>query len=293
MFNFVLFSATVLIWGTSWIAIAAQTGPMPVLASVFLRFALAAAVFIAGLALLGRLERPNRWTFVFVQACLLFSLNFICFYSAAEHISSGLISVVFSLASIFNAVNARLFFGEPILARTGLAALLGLAGLAFLFAPELLAAETGAGTLMGIGFAALGTLLFSLGNMASRKNAALGVSPVTANAWGMGIGALILAVLMRVTGTAFAEPSSGLYWGALLYLAIIGSVVGFTTYLMLVQRIGSAKAGYATVLFPVVALTLSALFEGYVWTDEAAVGLGLVMLGNVVMFAPRRRCAIA
>jgi len=80
----------------------------------------------------------------------------------------------------------------------------------------------------------------------------------------------------------------------MLYLAAIGSVVGFTTYLMLVSRIGSQKAAYATVLFPVVALTLSTLFEGYHWTLLSLLGLSLPLAGNAVMFArlPARRKAL-
>ena len=72
--------------------------------------------------------------------------------------------------------------------------------------------------------------------------------------------------------------------------SIFASVIGFTTYLMLVSQIGSAQAGYATVMFPIVALAVSTVFEGYVWTPTAMLGAGLALLGNVVMFAqPRRR----
>ena len=53
----------------------------------------------------------------------------------------------------------------------------------------------------------------------------------------------------------------------------------------LVNRIGSAKAGYATVLFPIVALTASTMLEGYQWTTLAVIGVALACLGNVVMFS--------
>ncbi len=80
-------------------------------------------------------------------------------------------------------------------------------------------------------------------------------------------------------------PPNQTYLAALVYLSVIGSVVGFTTYLMLVSRIGSQKAAYATVLFPVVALTLSSLYEDYHFTPLAMVGLALTLAGNAVMFA--------
>ena len=110
-----------------------------------------------------------------------------------------------------------------------------------------------------------------------------------ANAWGMGYGALILLAVLAATGQPLVAPPSPRYLAALAYLAVVGSVVGFTTYLLLVARIGSARAAYATVLFPVVALGLSTLFEGYQWQWTGGLGLTLALAGNVVMFSKPRR----
>ena len=46
-------------------------------------------------------------------------------------------------------------------------------------------------------------------------------------------------------------------------------MLAFACYLTLLRRLGAARAGYATVLFPIVALAVSTLFEGYVWTPLA------------------------
>ena len=62
-------------------------------------------------------------------------------------------------------------------------------------------------------------------------------------------------------------------------------LVGFTAYLTLVGRLGPEKAAYCTVLFPVVALNVSAWVEGYTWTLLGWVGLVAVMAGNVLVFA--------
>ncbi|MBK1697509.1 DMT family transporter [Rhodovibrio salinarum] len=283
MANILLFTITVLIWGTTWIAIAAQVGEVPILLSICLRFALAGVVMLAGLSVLGRVRRPPVWRFVVVQALCLFCFNFVGFYTASGLMASGLVAVVFSLASIFNAINARIFFGDRITARTILAGVLGATGLVLIFWQDLFAGFDAA-TVQGIGWAALGTLLFSFGNMASRRNGELGITPVTANSWGMCIGALALAGMFVASGQPVGMTSDPVYWGALAYLALIGSVIGFTTYLMLVARIGSARAGYATVIFPVVALTISTVVEGYSWTSLGLVGVGLTLLGNVVMF---------
>lgn len=279
-----LFVATVLIWGTTWIAIAAQVGEVAVTVSIFYRFAVAGAVMLTGLSVAKRLRWPARWRFIVVQALCLFSLNFIGLYMATSLIPSGLVAVIFSMASIFNAVNARLFFGDPISGRTVLAGGLGVGGLVLLFWKDLTVTVDPA-ALRGIGCALLGTMFFSFGNMASRRNSMLGITPVTANAWGMAIGALFLLIIVMLTGQPLGLPERGSYWIALAYLAVIGSVIGFTTYLMLVTRIGSAKAGYATVLFPIVALTASTMMEGYQWTTLAVIGVALACIGNVVMFS--------
>ncbi len=290
MMNLSLFLATVLIWGSTWIAIAFQLGPVPVLVAVFHRFALAALLMLPALALLRQLTpvpmRQHRY--ILLQGICLFSLNFICFYNATRFIPSGLVSVIFSLATIYNAVNARLIFGDRVKPRALLATALGAAGLICLFAPELTGHQVSADALKGIGLAALGTLFFSLGNMVSRRNSASGIPPLTANAWGMGYGALILLAIIAVTGTPMVAPEGGRYLWALIYLAVVGSIIGFTTYLMLVQRIGTGRAAYATVCFPVIALMASALWEGFVWTPLAAAGLALTLVGNAVMFLPSR-----
>jgi drug/metabolite transporter (DMT)-like permease len=111
-----------------------------------------------------------------------------------------------------------------------------------------------------------------------------GLKPLTTNAWGMAYGAAMLSVWCLVKGIPFDMDWSPRYVGALLYLVIPGSVIGFTAYLTLVGRMGPERAAYCTVLFPVVALNVSAFAEGYQWTAPALVGLVLVMLGNVLVF---------
>lgn len=284
MTNFILFFATVLIWGTTWIAIAWQIGTIEVVVSVFYRFVLACVVFLFSLAILGRLKLPVVWRYVVLQALCLFSFNFLCFYHATSLMPSGLVSVIFSLATIFNAINARIFFGERVRPRTVIAGIIGATGIVLLFWRDL-SVSFDASVLQGIGWATVGTVMFSLGNMMSRKNNLHGVTPVIANAWGMGIGSLVLLAIVVLSGASLTMPSSSSYLWALIYLAVIGSVIGFTTYLLMVARLGSDRAAYATVLFPVVALLMSTLFEGYQWHATAFAGVGLTIVGNLVMFA--------
>ena len=117
--------------------------------------------------------------------------------------------------------------------------------------------------------------------------------------FGMAYGAGLLIVFATVQAALFGGPPAAFDTGApyllsLAYLGVFGSVLGFGAYLTLLGRIGADRAGYATVLFPVVALAISTVFEGYLWTPTAILGVGLVLFGNIAVlgrlpgFARRR-----
>ena len=293
--NLSLYLMTVLIWGTTWIAIKLQLGEVAVAVSIVYRFALAAAVLFAVLMLSGRLQKVDgRGQLIcLAQGVCLFCINFLCFYTASQWIPSGLIAVIFSTATLWNALNARVFFKQKIAANVLAGGALGLAGLGLLFWPELAGHAASRETLLGIGLALIGTLCFSAGNLLSSLQQKAGLKPLTTNAWGMLYGALMLVLICLVSGTPFTFEWSTRYVGSLLYLAIPGSVIGFTAYLTLVGRMGPERAAYCTVLFPVVALNISVFLEGYEWTLTALFGLLLVMLGNVLVFRKVRALPIA
>ena len=74
-----------------------------------------------------------------LQGCCVFCFNFWCFYTAAAHINTGLESVIFSMAVLYNAINSFIFFGQRPPARFWTAAALGLVGIITLFWDDLLA----------------------------------------------------------------------------------------------------------------------------------------------------------
>ncbi|WP_252179466.1 DMT family transporter [Endozoicomonas sp. 4G] len=283
--NIFLYVTTVLIWGSTWVAIYFQLGDVPVNVSVFYRFALAGILFLPTLIFLRKLQttRIQDHKLMLLQGCCLFSLNFICFYNSTIYISSGLSAVVFSLATIFNAINNKIFYKEEVPAKVMIAAFLGSSGLLILFLPELYNEEISIDTIKGIIFAILGTYLFSLGNMLSKKTTSLGLSPITTNAYGMFYGAIILFIILLVMKQPLVFSSEPEYIASLMYLSIFGSIVAFTTYLSLVARIGANNAAYSTVMFPVIALFLSSIFEGYEWHLASIMGIALTVLGNLVL----------
>jgi len=101
---------------------------------------------------------------------------------------------------------------------------------------------------------------------------------------GMLIGATICTLVALILGESMAIPMDATYLGALIYLAIGASVIAFVAYLTLVEREGAAKAGYATVLFPIVALAVSTVFEDYKWSLTSAVGVLLASIGATIVF---------
>ncbi len=281
-----LYVATVLIWGTTWIALKLQLGSVPIAWSIAWRFALAGVVLLGWLALRGQLKRPPRAAvpLLLAQGLCLFCLNFLCFLHASQWIASGLVAVCFSTAPLWNALNARLLQGQPIKPRVMAGAAFGLGGLALLFGTELLADLARREVLWGLVLAMAGTCCFSLGNLLSGALQRQGLTPLQTNAWAMLVGTAAVSVYALLRGEAPSFDLSPTYVGAWLYLAIPGSVIGFTAYLTLVGRLGADRAAYCTVLFPVVALNVSALVEGYRWTAAGVLGLGLVAAGNVVVF---------
>ncbi|WP_313465498.1 DMT family transporter [Pseudomonas nitroreducens] len=288
--NLSLYLLTVLIWGTTWIAIKLQVGAVAIPLSIAYRFSLAALVLFALLLVSRRLQPLGRrgQAICFAQGLCLFCVNFLCFYTASQWVPSGLIAVVFSTATLWNALNARIFFGQRIAPNVLGGGAFGLVGLALLFWPELSGHQATRETFYGLGLALLGTLCFSAGNLLSSLQQKAGLRPLSTNAWGMLYGSLILLGICLVQGVPLTFDSSPQYVWSLLYLAIPGSVIGFTAYLTLVGRMGPERAAYCTVLFPVVALNVSAFAEGYQWSLPALAGLGLVMAGNVLVFRKPR-----
>jgi drug/metabolite transporter (DMT)-like permease len=274
-----------LIWGSTWIAIYWQLGTVPPLASVFYRFVLASIILLPLLKLFFTVQRTT-WAdqrFFFLQGCFLFSFNFLCFYIATQYIVSGVASVIFSTATLFNAINNRWFWNEKPGKRTYVAGILGISGLVLMFWNELAQGAWSLDAIRGLGLGLLGAYLFSLGNMVSIRNNRHKLQPLTTNAYSMIYGAAILAVSMYLSGTPLLWDPQPQYVGSLLYLTVFGTIIAFWAYLTLVARIGANKAAYATVLFPVVALSLSSIFEGYEWEALSILGLVLVLSGNMIL----------
>lgn len=290
MSNTALYSLTVLIWGSTWFAIEFQLGVVAPEVSLFYRYSAASLLLFAwskfrGLRL-GFALRDHAW--FLLLGLLLFGINYILSYRSQIHITSALGAIAFSTMVWMNIINARLFFG--IRAGTGVlfGALLGIVGIYLLFSPRIGAVSLTDSVFFGSLLAVLGALTASFGNMASQAAQKAKLPIVQSNAWGMFYGALFLGVIAVFNGEAFQFEWTYSYVASLAYLTVFGSIVAFGAYLTLLGRIGAHKSGYAMVMFPVIAMILSALFEGLEIDTSTIIGTLFVLAGNVFVLRSRQ-----
>lgn len=291
MTNVLLFIAVVVVWGLTWFAMHLQLGAAPVEIAIFWRFVLSIVLLGGWLAVTGRLRRPTRdgLPWLIIMGVCLFSGNYLVLYRAATYLPSGMVSVIFSLASVLNALNLWLFFRQRPDARIIGGGLLGVLGVGLLLEGDHGGgASPHAASLTGVALALVGTLFFSLGNMVTRRVRRFDLDLPNAVFYAMCAGTTIVGAVALLQGYSFAIPLTAAWLGGLAYLSVFGSVVGFLTYLSLVHRIGADRAGYTTILSPVLALAVSCIFEGTRWTPVMLAGLGLVLAGNILAFVRRR-----
>ncbi|HEX9706324.1 MAG TPA: DMT family transporter [Steroidobacteraceae bacterium] len=286
----VIYAIVVLIWGTTWYAIKFQLGVVAPEISLVYRFGIAAiCVFLFARLTgnpLGLSWRDHRY--VALQGLTLFCLNYWMTYLSTQFLTSGLVAVIFTGIIFFNLINSRMIFGTPIERRVLVAAGAGMVGVALLFLPELQAAIDDPSIAHGALLALGATYVASLGNMAAMRNTQGALPVLTVNAYGMAYGAAGLGVIAAIRGTPVAFDPHWPYVVSLLYLSLAGTSLAFGLYLALLRRIGAARAAYTSVLFPVVALIVSTLFEDYRWSLAAFTGLAVLIAGNALALVRAR-----
>lgn len=293
-----LYLATILIWGSTWLAITYQLGEVDPLVSVIYRMALASGLLFAWCRLrqipLGLSLRDHR--FMAAQGCFLFGLNYWTIYWSEVYLPSGLVAVIFSLLVFFNIINGRIFLKHPVTLQTVVGGLVGLTGICMLFYPEFALLSDSAkadsstilnGPLLGFGLAFVAVVFASLGNIVATRNGNTGISVWAINAWSIFYGTVILTLIALVTGAEFSYGTTLEYSLSLIYLSVFGTILAFGAYLKLLINIGPSRAGYTSLIIPFVAIILSTLFEDYQWTLLAAGGFVLVALGNYMVLKRR------
>ncbi len=294
--NWQLFAICVVTWGTTWYAITLQLGATSPEVGVALRFALAGTLVLGYCAARGLRLWFDARSFgrLFFQGAFMYGVSYLCVYHAERYLVSGLVAVGYSASPLITGLGAQWLFGQRVDRRFVVGGVLGLAGVALIFWPEIRKAGDSADALLGAGFTVASVLLSAVGSLAASRNQSRGLPFWPALGWGMLSGAAVCAVAGLVQGASFALPTGpntgAVWWGALLYLALAGSVLTFACYLTLQNRIGPGPAGTIGVMTPLLALGVSTLLEGYRPDALTAIGVALAIGGNALML--RRRASV-
>ena len=264
---------------------------MPPQWSVAYRFAVA-ALAMSAVAVARRERWPTDARGLGFAACLglfQFCLNFNFVYQAERFVTSGLVAIVFAMILIPNALFGRIFLGQRLGRQLLLGSAIAMAGIALLFVHEARVDPHGPGrVLVGIGLTAAGVLAASVTNVMQGSATARRYPMAAMLALGMLMGAVLDAgIAAALTGPPRFDWRAG-YIAGILYLGIFASALSFTLYFRIIRVVGPAKAAYSSVIVPVIAMTLSTLFEHYRWTPLAVGGASLAAVGLVVALTARR-----
>ena len=277
-----LYGTTVIIWGTTWLAIKFQLGSVDPMVSVLYRFIAAALTLVVYCKLRGLNMRFGLKDHIFMalQGLVLFSVNYWLIYLAEVHVTSGLVAVIFSSIVFMNMINGAVFLSSPIRSNVVLGGGIGVVGIVLVFWSQLASFSFSDKTALSLVLSAVSTFMASLGNIISARHQKYDLPVIQTNAYGMAYGAGIMGVIAIVLGKPFSFEMSFPYISSLFYLALFGTIIGFGCYLKLIGKIGADRAAYATMLFPIVALSISTAYEGYQWAAHNVIGMAVVLFGN-------------
>jgi drug/metabolite transporter (DMT)-like permease len=284
MFTLFLYIFCLASWGTTWIAMKWQLGIVPIEVSIFYRFLGASVIMMLWRLLRYRdlsLSLADHILFI-AQGMTLFCLNYLMAYYATEYLTTGLNAVVFSLILVFNIIWSAVLHKEKPTPRLILSTFLACGGLVTVFWQEVKDLDFSDTALIGVGYALIGTLVASTGNMVADLIHRRNLPTVVSTSFGMFYGTAFIGIIAFFLGRSFVWDPSPLYFGSLLHLMIAGSVLAFMSYLTLLKKVGLSKAAYPLVLVPVVALLVSGFFEDFVPSFYVTVGIILILSANAI-----------
>jgi len=279
-----------MIWGSTWIVITGQLGVVPPSWSVAYRFFVGAAAMFA--YALWRRERlalsGTGWGFAALLGLAQFALNFNFVYRAEQHITSGLVAVLFALLIVPNTLLGRLFLKTRVEGRFLLGAGIAIVGVGMMILHEYRAANVGATeVLIGTALTLCGVMSASASNVMQGTNVARAQSMVVMIAWAMLFGALGDAVFAWATTGPPVIEATPAYLGGVLYLGVIASAVTFPLYFNIIRAVGPGQAAWSSVLIPIIAMGFSTLFEGYRWAPLSIAGGAVALVGLVIAVVKR------
>jgi len=197
-------------------------------------------------------------------------------YWAAQFIPSGFISVLFAFAPIMTSIFSALWLNERSLTPMKIAGvLIGIAGLAVMFQSAI---NLGDDAIYGIAGILFAVLLFSINGVGIKRLGA-DLHALAANAGGLLIASFLYLLVWFVADERWPTELPGRTLGAIVYLGVIGTTVGFAVYMFLLKRIPVATLTLVTLITPVTALMLGQIFNNEIVGAEVWVGAILISVG--------------
>jgi drug/metabolite transporter (DMT)-like permease len=264
-----------IVWGSTYLAIKVAVRTQPPLLSGGTRFLAAAVMLAAVLAASRRSLRtaPRELAAAALLGVVLLACGVGVVMVAETRIDSGVAAMIAGSVPL-QVVVWRTLAREHVVQATRAAAAVGLVGLALIVVPG---SSSGGSTAVGLALMLGASLSWSIGSFVSRR-LQLPSDPFVATVYEMlggGVALVVagLAVGEHISSDAFAAPQL-LAW---LYLAVAGSLVGFTAYAWLLRRIPISQVVTHQYVNPLVAVTLGALLLGEQLTATTLAGAGIVI----------------
>ena len=237
-----------------------------------LRFALAAAVLLTAMVAL-RLAIPRGRALIgsVLYGLFNFGASFGLVYYGLVRVHAGLGQVLLALVPLATLLLAVLWRQERLGAAAVMGTLLALAGVAVISRAPLQNDVPLLSVLAVVG----GAVCFAQALVLVRRFPR--VHPVSMNAVGMTAAAAVLFAASLVADDPIVLPESRETWVAMGYLVVVGSVLVFLLYVLVLRHWAASRASYGFVIIPFVTFVLSA------WLDDEQVGVGLVLGGALVL----------
>lgn len=288
--NLFLYLVCTSIWGSTWLVITFQLKSASPITSVFFRFLISWMLMLVwSLATKTHLKFSKKAHLYFaIQGIFMFSINYMLTYIAETKVSSGLVALAFTSLIYFNLAWMTFLYKKRSSKITLFGIGLGTIGITMIFHHELERFQFSTYTILGILTSVLATLSASAGNWGAFRVQQMKIPVIAGNTWAMLYGTMFTFIWGATTGNSFQVNWNYEFIWSLLYLAVFGTVIAFGAYLTLSSRIGAEKAAYTSIISPVIALTLSAMFEDFHWTPAIIAGVFICFIGNYFTLKPNR-----
>lgn len=287
--NVIVWLILCLIWGTTWIFIKIGLEDLPPLRFAAVRFILA-AIILAFVIKIQKIPLPStarHWKLILLTGILQFSINYSTVFWSEQYISSGLAAVLQAMITVFGLLLAWIFLPDERITKLKIfAVLLGIVGVAVIFLEQLqvknfLAFAACVAIVIGSYAAAQASILVKA------KASALHPASILFSQMICGLPAIIIYSLIQ-EGNPLESNWTWRTIVCVLYLTIAGTIAAFWLYYWLLSKIESTKAMMISLVTPLIAVVIGAIFLGETLPPQTFSG-GLLILASIGLIVFRKK----